>query len=374
MVYCCIDDCIIIWRGTETLLKEFIQDLNNNNFNLKSVTFLDLNIYVTTGGLQTRLFKKETDCNGYIPYSSGHHRKWLNNIHKGQFGRIKKNCSDPKDYQSNCKIMEGEFIEKGYNPQLLIDSKKKIDEMDRTELFATKTKKKELQFVPFITKFSKGGYKLNNIIKKHWHVLQMDKDLQGIIGEHPSFIFTRPNTLQQSFKDREKQTNLAGKQQRFFRCMQYIACKTLKNERQVQSFKSNQTNKQYKINQLITCETVNVVYLLECPCKKQYVGRTTRKLKLRIGEHIRNIKNGLKTHRGTLTKGRTFTNVSEHFLRCHNNDPSGLRVIGISNKVKNWRGGDNVQIISQEETRWIITLKTLQPYGLNVDLDINCFI
>ncbi|OCU00186.1 hypothetical protein XELAEV_18005959mg [Xenopus laevis] len=125
-------------------------------------------------------------------------------------------------------------------------------------------------------------------------------------------------------------------------------------ERKCQGFKSNQTNKEHKIDQLITSDTTNVVYLLECPCKKQNVVRTTRKLRVRLGEHIRNIKKGFKSH-----------SVS---------DPSGLKVIGISHKTRNWRGGNKVQIIFQEETRWKISLKMLQPHGLNIELDINCFI
>ncbi|OCT74329.1 hypothetical protein XELAEV_18033295mg [Xenopus laevis] len=369
---CYIDDCIIIWRGSEGSLKEFIEGLNINNFNLKftydysreSVNFLELNIYATTDGLCTRLFKKKTDCNGYIPYNSGHHRKWLNNIPKGQFGRIKRNCSNLDDYRQNCEIMEGDFREKGYNTQLLQDSRKEIDKIDRKELLVTRKKEKTLQFVPFVTKFSKGGYKLSNIMRKHWHILKMDNTLQGIIGDHPSIIFTRPNTLRQSLapsylKMEKNKPTWLGNNKGFYKCMQCVTCKTLGNpERQIHNFKSNQTNKQYKINQLITCETTNVVLYI---CWN--VRRTTRKLKLRLGEHIRNIKKGLKTH-----------SVSDHFLQYHNSDPSGLKAIGISNKTKSWRGGDNVQIISQEETRWIITLKTLQPCGLNIDLDINCFI
>ncbi|OCT75864.1 hypothetical protein XELAEV_18031051mg [Xenopus laevis] len=173
----------------------------------------------------------------------------------------------------------------------------------------------------------------------------MDTDLQGVIGKRPSIVFTRQNTLRQSLapsflaKEINANPTWLGNSKGFLKCMQCIACKTLKNnEKHICNFKSNQTNKQYKINNLITCDTINVVYLLECPCKKQYIGRT------------------------------------KHFSLHHNNDPSGLRFTGIAHKIKSWRGGNNVQIISQEETRWIITLKTMQPMGLNIDLDVNCFI
>ncbi|OCU02282.1 hypothetical protein XELAEV_18008043mg [Xenopus laevis] len=168
-----------------------------------------------TNGLRTCLYKKETDCNGYIPYDSGHHRKWLNNIPRGRFGRIKRNCSDPKDFQENCEIMKKDFIERGYSLELIQDSIKRVDEIDRETLLAPKKEKNDVRCVPFVMKFSTGGYKLTNMLKKHWQILPMDADLQKIVGEHPSLIFTRPNTLKQSsapsFLKRKKLIDLARK-------------------------------------------------------------------------------------------------------------------------------------------------------------------
>lgn len=43
------------------------------------------------------------------------------------------------------------------------------------------------------------------------------------------------------------------------------------------------------------CMTPNLVYCLTCDdCGKQYVGITTRKLKMRIKEHINNINKGIE--------------------------------------------------------------------------------
>ena len=45
-------------------------------------------------------------------------------------------------------------------------------------------------------------------------------------------------------------------------------------------------NVKWKINKPVTCDTANVVYLIECDkCQMQYVGETERPLKHRIGEH-----------------------------------------------------------------------------------------
>lgn len=44
-------------------------------------------------------------------------------------------------------------------------------------------------------------------------------------------------------------------------------------------------------------------------------------------------------------------------------------------KIKgHWRG-DNKRIkVSQNETKWIFQLDTLQPTGMNINVDLNCFL
>lgn len=94
-----------------------------------------------------------------------------------------------------------------------------------------------------------------------------------------------------------------------------------------------------------------------------YVGHTKRTLKKRISEHIHNIEIGFKDH-----------GLSLHFKTHHNQDPSGLKCWGIDKIHPNWRGSNMVREISKSETRWIYLMYMLTPNGLNVELDVNCFI
>lgn len=123
------------------------------------------------------------------------------------------------------------------------------------------------------------------------------------------------------------------------------------------------TNKEYKIGQLITCTTVGVVYMLECECGLQYIGRTSRPLHVRLGEHVNNIKKGLKSH-----------NVSKYFKLVHGQNPRGLKFWGIEKVIKHWRGGSFLRQLSCREAHWIHETKVLVLGGLNVECDINCFI
>lgn len=86
-------------------------------------------------------------------------------------------------------------------------------------------------------------------------------------------------------------------------------------------------------------------------------------VEVNIAEHIYNIKIGFKDN-----------NVSLQFKLKHNQDPSGLKFWGIKCLKPSWRGSNIVRDLSKRETQWIFLTDTLSPRGLNIELDINCFI
>ena len=62
----------------------------------------------------------------------------------------------------------------------------------------------------------------------------------------------------------------------------------------------------YQIKSHITCETSNVIYMIQCTkCNLQYIGETKRRLKERLNEHRRPIIN---------TSSYNPTAVSRHFI------------------------------------------------------------
>lgn len=113
----------------------------------------------------------------------------------------------------------------------------------------------------------------------------------------------------------------------------------------------------------ITCTSEGVVYLIQCPCGLQYVGRTKRAPKVRLTEHINNIRRGFDKHP-----------VSRHFDEVHSRDPSNTLYVGIDKYRPHWRGSSLVREIYKCEMSWIYRLRTYAPFGLNVDTDVNAFI
>ncbi|OCT84259.1 hypothetical protein XELAEV_18022408mg [Xenopus laevis] len=228
------------------------------------------------------------------------------------------------------------------------------------------------KFIPFITTYNQSNKQFQQILKKHWHILRKDKDLSKDLSDIPRIIYKKPQTLKQILapscipvkQHKNIKTFFSQDNNGFFSCKNCKACRTCKpKDKKIFSFKSNVTNEKFDIKCFINCNSSNVIYLLECPCKLQYIGRTGRNLKTRIREHINNIRKGVSTH-----------SVSAHFKSHHNSDPSLLTFTGITKKMTHWRGSNIINQISREETFWIHKLKTLTPKGLNIEIDLKCFL
>lgn len=68
------------------------------------------------------------------------------------------------------------------------------------------------------------------------------------------------------------------------------------------TFKDAHGNETYEIRDLINCSTSRVIYKITCPCPKIYVGKTKRQLRVRIGEHLGEIKDKSKIPEKPLAK------------------------------------------------------------------------
>ena len=81
----------------------------------------------------------------------------------------------------------------------------------------------------------------------------------------------------------------------FFYCNKHN-CSTCKHSSKNSRLHSNRINKTFNIHGHITCNSTNLIYIITySKCQKQYVGETGRKIKTRITEHLRNIRQHTNT-------------------------------------------------------------------------------
>lgn len=104
------------------------------------------------------------------------------------------------------------------------------------------------------------------------------------------------------------------------------------------------------------------MYLLKHVCGKLYVGSTRCKLKLRIIEHRSRIRNLVAE-----------APLVQHTEAGHAYDAFKFLVLEIITYNTD-EGGDPLIKLAQREIYWIYRLRTLQPKGLNTNVDFSSYL
>lgn len=115
-----------------------------------------------------------------------------------------------------------------------------------------------------------------------------------------------------------------------------------------------------KIKHFLTCQSSYIIYLIQCICGQQYIGRTIQKLHMRMNKHRSNINNNFLLH-----------GVSKHCFMKHPETPNVIKVTPIDYVERSTQ--NRFEALRKKEMFWIYRLKTLQPNGLNEVTElINC--
>lgn len=117
-------------------------------------------------------------------------------------------------------------------------------------------------------------------------------------------------------------------------------------------FHSTNTKEEFKMKFSLTCQNSFVIYLLQCKCGHQYIGRTIQKLHSQINKHRINIKKSLQLH-----------SVYRHCSEYHAWEQFPLTLIPIDHIPDSVQNRFNA--LKRRESFWIFKLGTLKPNGLN---------
>ena len=119
----------LIWTHGEEKLTQFLNELNNFHSNLKftyetfscTVIFLDLNVSLRNGALNTDLYIKPTDGHQYLHFQSSHPLHIKNSIPYSQALRVSRICSLEKDFKMHVSHMKEWFLARGY-PEIVVNN------------------------------------------------------------------------------------------------------------------------------------------------------------------------------------------------------------------------------------------------------------
>ena len=274
-----IDDLFFIWKGTETELLTFFDEINqvhttikfDFNFSTSEVNFLDLTIYKDKRGkLQTKIYTKPTDKHAYLHKNSAHPYHLKKSIPYGQALRLKRICSDEKEFIDASKQLTSNLLNRGYEESEIKEQINKANERNREELLQYKPKK-SLNKKPYVITYNTQLPNLKEAIDKHWNTLNINTQMQNIFKDKPIIAFRRNKNLrdilgQKTLRNgkiirKQAITNKKGwcrpcNSRNFNLCCQQV--------RHTNTFQSNKTKEEFRIYHRMNCKSKFIIYLLEC--------------------------------------------------------------------------------------------------------------
>ncbi|CAJ0941415.1 unnamed protein product [Ranitomeya imitator] len=376
-----IDDVWFIWEGPRQELDLLMTRLNTNELNIKltykvgrELEFLDILIQTApSGNLTTEVFRKPTATNTLLHATSLHPRATIKGIPTGQFLRLKRICSDNYSFEEQAKTMRQRFRDRGYNKKMIRDGYHRARHTPRNELLyknKPKMEDKEGQ-IRLITTYNSQWVGFREIIDKYWPILLSDPTLKKCLPSKPLITARKCKNLKDLLvhshyesQDKRNQTWLETKG-----CFPCGHCKGCANVLKSKEFINASGNRMYSIRHFITCSTKGVVYSAQCPCGKLYIGLTTRELRIRVREHVRDIDKAKTCEDPTQLK-----TIPRHFFQKHDCDESLLKVKGIDVVKMGPRGGDLAKNLAKLECKWIFRLGTMAPDGLNESFGFSAFL
>lgn len=360
-----IDDIMLIWKGTENELKEFLIYINQVHSSIKftsessmsKINFLDLTISKDQRGyLAIDIYQKPTDTHNYLQRNSAHPHHCKKSIPHSQFLRLKRLITDKETLKRRLHEYIEYFVNSGY-------SRKKLQEQARAILTPSEkevTEKEKPSNIKFVTTYNTTLPQVKTLIRKHWGITQTNIKCRSALKSVPQVVFKRNKNLSDHLVRAKYRTGepkgVFFTEKEVRRCKRCSWCNNLTEGSQ---FHSYHTKNEYKIFHQMNCCSQWVIYLCECTKhKKQYVGKSEGKLNIRMNNNRYHLK--IRYIACMLVK---------HFLESPNcNMEDNLRIMPIE-QLKCWDKPDRVvekkRMLRDREIFWQKKLNTYAPHGLN---------
>ena len=117
-----IDDILGVACCSRLELDDYINFVSNfhpalqftHTISVSDISFLDINLRITTDRISTSIYYKVTDTNSYLHQQSSHPRHCKDGLPRSQLLRLRRLCSDDSDFLEKGREMIPFFCQRGY--------------------------------------------------------------------------------------------------------------------------------------------------------------------------------------------------------------------------------------------------------------------
>ena len=366
--------------------------MNQANPNIKftsaisdhQIPFLDTLVKVSDNSIVTDLYTKPTDSHSYLHYNSAHPHRCKKGIPYSQFLRLRRICSDIKDYKSHVLTLCDFFLQRNYPENLLSEAACQVLQKDRTTLLTqssnprTKRQQTKNDKAVLISTFHPTLQPLPRIVHRNWDMLDASSSTLPLHRRKLVCGFRRPPNLRRLLTKAKvprlnrpiRPANVTspshpglpsqGDSQSVNtphpkHCLSQGRCRYCPILNRTGFITSRSTKIAHRCMKNITCNTHNIVYAITCKrCQIQYVGHTSGTIKGRFKDHFLAITNKV----GELP-------VPQHFNSFGHNGIQDVSISVLEFIRKPAHATGSAGIRQRVENNWIQTLRTRKQQGLN---------
>ena len=364
-----IDDVKMIWSHGQAELDKFIAHLNSVHPWIKFtsdqspnvVNYLDTQVkYHKISGLSTDLFTKPTDTQSYLRYNSCHPTHIRDSLPYSQFLRIRRICSDHKDFVKHSLRMTRAFCDRGYPLDSILSNMVKVLKLDRKQLLFPPDQgdhlaDRDTKSLHCIIDHNPGNPNVKQIVQKHWPILGRSSATRPLLDVNIIFGYRRPPNLRDKLiRAKLKQTSTVLKKP-WPTCQRPNTCKHCPRLDKSGKIQSHSRHRSFKTVFNACCKSSNLIYCLTCEvCGIQYVGQTITPIMTRVNNHMSTI----RTKKDTPVARHMNTHDGNDIFKLKVHVLEFIRAPPDSHRAK--------QLRDQHERDWMARLNTLVPLGLNL--------
>lgn len=347
-----------------TSLQQFIDWLNSLRTNINftehisstTIEFLDLRLDICEDKLHTTLFRKPVQRNSLLHFHSFHPGPLRKGLPFGQFLRLRRLCYITDEFKRQANALRQRLLNIGYPLADIQKAFKCASHIHRECLLDPQYTNVGSQHDTSITgvlPFTDRSSEILRILRNRWPILQ----LMDCFRKPLRIAFSRGCNLgdwlmKTSLEIDRIPLPIATTGHSPCNTCAYCAATLSGLEWHCQ-----QTMKIYKWKWDTTCQSVYVVYFVHCPCSLHYIGRTIRSVKIRLSEHASRLRQRIDT-----------APMVAHCI-AHNHVFEDLVWTVIDHVPLDPRGGDWIKKLQWLEQRWIFQLDTIDPKGLNHEIE-----
>ena len=204
-----IDDIFMLWQHGPDELEVFFNHLNSRvdtiKFTIESsreeIAFLDVKVKLVDNRVITDLYCKPTDSHDYLLYSSSHPQRCKDSIPYSQFLRIRRLCSNLKDFERHILTFALHFKRRLYPTELIVEAARLTRNLDRKVLLddtlreqrAIENSNEDAVFL--ITTFHPSDHTVRDIVHKNWDILGQNDETNFLYKKRLITGYRRPKNL-----------------------------------------------------------------------------------------------------------------------------------------------------------------------------------